>query len=483
MKAEWILVVLLLFTACSYERTEDFDAAPYDDGFYDGEQYNDYGENPFLSTTAFPVSTFSIDADGASYSNVRRFINDGWLPPNGAVRVEEMINYFSYDYPNPTGNDPISVTAEIANCPWSQGHKLMQIRLKGKDVAFEDLPAANMVLLVDVSGSMSNDDKLPLLKESFKLLVDVLRPQDRVAVVTYSGNVSVVLDATAASEKELIKNAIDMLDSGGGTAGGAGIVMAYDIAAENFVEGGNNRIILATDGDFNLGLSTPEELVELIKTKRDQGIFLTAVGVGTGNYNDAMMEQVADNGNGTYEYIDRIEEAEKVFVQDFGKLYTVAKDVKVQMTFDSTLVDQYRLIGYVNRLLNSDDFVDDTEDAGEIGAGQTITAIYEIIPQSVSTKDSYPFTIDFRYKLPDSDNSVLLSLDAFDEDKLWNEASEDFRFAASVAGFGMLLRNSAYMGTCSYDGVIDWVNNAQSYNPYGYKTDFVTVIEKAMIIE
>jgi Ca-activated chloride channel homolog len=444
-----------------------------------GEGYNDYVENPFVQTAEEPVSTFAIDADGASYSNVRRFLRNGQLPPKGAIRTEELINYFQFDYPEPVGGHPISLNGEVANCPWTPSHKLLRIGIKGRHIAQENLPPANFVFLIDVSGSMSSNDKLGLLRDAFKMFTDYLRPEDRIAIVTYAGSAGVVLESTPGDEKTKIKNAINQLKSGGSTNGAGGILKAYEIAVENFIDGGNNRVILGTDGDFNVGISDQDALIALIEEKRESGVFLTTLGVGTGNYQDGKMEQLANNGNGTYEYIDDMPQAEKVFVHEFGKFYTVAKDVKIQLAFDPEVVEQYRLIGYENRLLNPEDFVDDTKDAGEIGADQTITALYELV-----MKPAAPFTvpalnIDFRYKNPDSDTSIPLSLDVQNTGVSFSNASENMRFAATVAGYGMLLWESAYTGNLTYDNLIAWANDAKTFDPNGWRNEFVQWVDKA----
>jgi len=444
-----------------------------------GEGYNEYVENPFVQTAEEPVSTFSIDADGASYSNVRRFLRNGQLPPKGAIRTEELINYFQFDYPEPTGGHPISLEGEMANCPWTPSHKLLRIGIKGRHIARENMPPANFVFLIDVSGSMSSDDKLGLLRNAFKLFTDYLRPEDRIAIVTYAGSAGVVLPSTPGDEKSKIKNAIDQLKSGGSTNGAGGILKAYEIAVENFIAGGNNRVILGTDGDFNVGISNQDALVALIEEKRESGVFLTTLGVGTGNYQDGKMEQLANNGNGTYEYIDDIEQAEKVFVHEFGKFYTVAKDVKIQLAFDPAVVKQYRLIGYENRLLNPEDFTDDTKDAGEIGANQTITALYELVMQPFVPLSVPALNIDFRYKNPDSGTSIPLSLDVQNASISFQNASENMRFAAAVAGYGMLLWESAYAGNLTYDGLITWANDAKTYDPHGWRNEFVQWVYKA----
>ncbi|HWB28780.1 MAG TPA: von Willebrand factor type A domain-containing protein [Chitinophagaceae bacterium] len=342
-------------------------------------------ENPYLEVKNNPLSTFSIDVDAASYSNVRRFLKDGTMPPPGAVRIEEMINYFSYQYPHLQGNDPFSVNTEIAACPWNSSHRLALIGLQGRQITYESLPASNLVFLVDVSGSMDEPDKLPLVKESLNLLVDQLREQDKVALVVYAGNAGLVLPATSGEYKRKIKEAINNLEAGGSTAGGAGIELAYKIAGENFVKGGNNRVILCTDGDFNVGISSDDGLENLIEKKREGGVYLTVLGYGTGNYQDGKMQKLADKGNGNHAYIDGINEAKKVLINEFGgTLFTIAKDVKLQVEFNPQKVRAYRLIGYENRMLAKEDFNNDRKDAGDLGSGHTVTALYEIIPAGVN---------------------------------------------------------------------------------------------------
>lgn len=489
-----LLAVLFLFSYCSedsdesslnnYDQNERY--LPYDDNsvpenFPDetsGETYNEIVENKFVEVSEQAVSTFSIDADGGSYANMRRYLTDyGQIPPKDAIRVEEFINYFNYQYDDPTDEHPVKLNGEVSICPWSAGHKLIRIGIKGKTIKKENYPASNIVLLIDVSGSMSSSDKLGILQQSFKLMVDELTENDKIAIVTYAGSDKIVLDATSGNQKQLIKSKIDELSSGGGTAGAQGIITAYEIAERNYIEGGNNRIIVGSDGDFNIGPSSQEEIVKLIESKRERGVFLTTVGVGTGNFNDAMMEQLANNGNGTYEYIDNLEQAQKVFVEEFNKFFTVAKDCKVQVEFEPTMVKQYRLIGYENRMLNQEDFTDDKKDAGEIGSGQCITALYEIVPTSTTSEKVLPaFTIDFRYKQPTEDVSKPMQLEIYDTNTDFESASESMRFAASVAGLGLVMRDSEYKGTLTYENIQNWANNAKSYDPYGFKTEFVRLV-------
>ncbi len=453
------------------------------------EKYNPVVENPFVDVSTEATSTFSIDADGGSYANVRRFLSANQKPVADAIRTEELVNYFPLNYANPTNGESIAVNGEISGCPWDKTHKLIRIGLKGRSIAKESLLPSNIVLLIDVSGSMSDPNKLPLLKESLPAFVDNLRAQDKVSIVTYAGQAGVPLDPTSGADKGKIKAAISALGAGGSTAGAQGISTAYELAEKNFVQGGNNRVILMTDGDFNVGISSQKELIDLIVSKRDKGIFLTTVGVGIGNYNEAMMEQVANKGNGTYEYIDNQKQAQKVFVEEFSKFYTVAKDVKIQLTFNADQVKSYRLIGYENRLLKKEDFTDDKEDAGEINAGQTITALYEIIPVAATLNGSGSgqvsqfttplFTINFRYKQPTATSSQALDLQIFDTNTEYEKASENMRFAASVAAYGLVMRNSAYKGDATYEKVRTWATAAMTYDPYGYRKEFIQLIDKA----
>ena len=446
-----------------------------------GDRYNDFEENAFVNVKETPVSTFSIDADGGSYSNIRRFLNENAVPPAGAIRTEELINYFPLNYADGKDEHPISLNGEVSACPWESGHKLIRIGIKGKSVPKEQLPPSNIVLLIDVSGSMGSPDKLELLKTGFNLLVDEFTADDRIAIVTYAGQSGLVLPATSGDKKATIKKAINSLGSGGSTAGAAGINTAYEIATANLIPDGNNRVILGTDGDFNVGISNQEELISLIESKRDAGIFLTVVGVGRGNLNDGMLEQVANHGNGTYEYIDSYEQAKKVFVDEYHKFYPAAKDVKVQVEFNPAVVDSYRLIGYENRVLNDEDFEDDEKDAGEISIGQNITALYEIKPASGGPdfRTAPTFTIQFRYKEPDADISIPLTLEIFDEGTSFEAASEHMRFTASVAGFGLLLRNSNYKGSLSYDKILEWTANTMTYDPFARRAAFRDLVKTA----
>ncbi len=471
---------------------------------FDREGYDYIVENAFLKVKDNPLSTFSIDVDAASYSNVRRFLNQGQLPPAGAVRIEEMVNYFKYEYPQPKENDPFSVNTEVSICPWNPVHRLALIGLQGKRIPIEDLPAGNIVFLIDVSGSMWSEDKLPLLKQSLKLLVDQLRETDKVSLCVYAGNAGLVLPATNGLKKTEIKGAIDRLEAGGSTAGGAGIQLAYKTARENFIKGGNNRVILCTDGDFNVGISSDAELETMIEKERESGVFLTVLGFGTGNYQDAKMQKLADKGNGNHAYIDQLNEAKKVLISEFGgTLFTIAKDVKLQVEFNPAVVQGYRLIGYENRVLNKEDFNDDKKDAGEMGSGHTVTALYEIIPAGTASEflrkvdnlkyqpeEKFPaasfttelMTVKLRYKQPDGRISTLMEQPVSSEYKVIQAASTNFRFAAAVAEFGLLLRNSQFRQMASYKDVISLAQNATGDDQEGYRTEFVKLVQSASSI-
>ncbi len=479
MKKIILLIALpLFFVACSTNESLYNSVGDYSE-IGTGDNYNEIVENPFVNVTDEPISTFSIDADGASYSNVRRFLEqDDQLPVKDAIRTEELINYFNLDYAFNQTQHPIDLNGEVSECPWAEGNKLIRIGIKGEPIAGE-LPHSNFVFLIDVSGSMSSSDKLELMKEGFNTFVDEMDDEDRVAIVTYAGSAEVVLESTPGTKKQKIRKAINCLGAGGSTAGAEGIITAYEIAEENFIDDGNNRIIIGTDGDFNVGPSSQDELVELIEEKRELGIFITVIGVGRGNLNDGMLEQIANNGNGTYEYIDNAKQLEKVFIYDYSKFFTVAKDVKVQVVFNPENVVSYRLIGYENRLLETEDFEDDSKDAGEIGANQNITALYEIVPTNNLNRDVPTFNIDFRYKEPDSDISVPMSLDIYDEGNTFTQSSDFMRFTSSVASFSLLLRDSEYKGTSTYSDVLQWLNTSNLNDPHGFKQELKTLIEKA----
>ena len=461
--------------------TGDFNSGESAEPPGSGDNYAEYEENPFINVAEAPVSTFSIDADGASYANVRRFlIQDNVIPPRGAVRTEEFINYFDMDYAYQASAHPISLNGEVSTCPWAQSHKLVRIGIKGKPIPEDQLPPSNFVFLIDVSGSMEGSDRLDLLKQGFLLFVDQMRDDDRIAIVTYAGTAGVVLESTTGKSKGVIKNAISSLGSGGSTAGAQGIITAYQIADENFIENGNNRVILGTDGDFNVGITNRDELIALIEKKREEGVYLTVLGVGRGNYQDASLEQIANHGNGTFEYIDNVDQLKKVFIYEFSKFYTVAKDVKVQVEFNPEIVHSYRLIGYENRLLNNEDFEDDKKDAGEIGANQNITALYEIVPHTNIDARQFPtFKIDFRYKAPDADNSVPIELEIFDEGNDFKDASGPMIFTASIASFSMLLTGSPYKGTSDYLEIVAKMESVNIADPYGFIDEFKEIVLKA----
>lgn len=467
---------------------------------YNTEDYAVISENGFHSVTSEPLSTFSIDVDAASYSNVRRYLTSGSMPPPGAVRIEELINYFKYNYPQPKGDNPFSVTTELATAPWNPTHRLVRIGMQGKNIPVESLPASNLVFLIDVSGSMMPENKLPLVRASLKLLVDQIREKDRIALVVYAGSAGLVLPSTSGSEKNRIKSAIDRLEAGGSTAGGAGIELAYKLAMENFMEQGNNRVILCTDGDFNVGKSSDASLEELISAKRKSNIFLTVLGYGMGNYKDNKMQILADKGNGNHAYIDGMTEAKKVLVNEFGgTLFTIAKDVKLQVEFNPANVQSYRLIGYENRMLNKEDFNDDKKDAGELGSGHNVTALYEIIPAGIKNdftvsvdplkyqaipRPIAPFTqevltVKLRYKEPKGDVSRLMEQRLENGVKTIQEASQDLRFAASVAEFGMLLGNSAFKQECTYEDALRLAQNAKGDDKEGYRSEFIELIKLA----
>lgn len=492
-----------------------------------GDKYERIYENPFLQVTDHPLSTFSIDVDTASYANTRRFLlQDGVLPPADAVRIEELINYFSYDYQPPEGSAPFSAAVEVAGCPWQPKHRLVRIGLKGREIENRQRPPSNLVFLIDVSGSMSSPDKLPLLKRGLIKLVDHLNENDRVAIVVYAGSSGQVLPSTPGTEKATIRQALERLESGGSTAGAAGIRLAYQVALKHFIPGGTNRVLLCTDGDFNVGTTSPGELERLAEEKAKSGVFLSVLGFGRGNLNDAMMEKISNRGNGNYAYIDNAMEAYKVLVeQASGTLVTIAKDVKIQVEFNPAQVASYRLIGYENRLLADEDFNDDTKDAGEIGAGHTVTALYEIVPagetnktdttqtsptdetqtgKTAETQTATPktppidkleyqkprelseaaksgtlLTLKLRYKEPEGDKSSLIKFPVKDDGQKFSQASKDFQFATSVAAFGMLLRNSKHKGNVTYDAVLEIAGSSLGADKHGYRRELVEMIHRA----
>jgi Ca-activated chloride channel family protein len=464
---------------------------------FNTESYNIIRENSFLAAINNPLSTFSIDVDNASYSNIRRFLNSSQLPPKDAVRIEEMVNYFNYDYTIPSENTPFSINTELSDCPWNSENKLVHIGLQGYTMPIEQLPSSNLVFLLDVSGSMNSPNKLGLLKKSFKMLTSRLSKDDQVAIVVYAGSSGVVLPSTSCNNEFVIMQALDRLKAGGSTGGAEGIELAYKIAKKNFVPFGNNRVILATDGDFNVGPSSDAELTRIIEEKRDEGIFLTVLGFGMGNYKDSKMEAIADNGNGNYFYIDDINESQKVLVDNLaGTLLAIAKDVKIQIEFNPTKVESYRLIGYENRVMANEDFDNDKKDAGELGAGHTVTALYEIVPsngknsssnlkyQETTVKNSASqtdelFTVKFRYKKPDGKKSKLIVQAVKDQSTPFSETSNNFRFSAAVASFGMLLRGSEHSGNATYESTLELAEGAKGADEKGYRYELIQLIKTA----
>ena len=485
---------------------QDFNTATYDK----------VEENPFLPAATNPLSTFSIDVDTASYSNVRRFINNGSLPPKDAVRVEEMINYFSYDYREPEGDQPFSIDLDSTECPWDTSHRLLRIGLKGREVANEKRPASNLVFLLDVSGSMMPAERLPLVKQAMRLLVEKLSEKDRVAVVVYAGGSGLALTSTSGNEKEKILRALEELKAGGSTNGAEGIELAYQVAADNFIKGGVNRVILATDGDFNIGVTNQGDLIRLIEEKAKTGVFLSVLGVGTDNLKDSTMQKLADKGNGNYAYLDSVEEARKVLVQQInGTLMTIAKDVKIQVEFNPARVASYRLIGYEKRMLRKEDFNNDKIDAGEIGAGHTVTALYEVVPAGSGATDpaasvpavdplkyqtpnpasvpsTYPdpknqspemVTVKLRHKKPDGETSELIERSFTDNGSKFANAAPDLKFAAAVAEFGMILRDSQYKGKGTMGAVIEWAQEGKGPDTAGYRAGFIELARKAQTLK
>jgi Ca-activated chloride channel family protein len=503
---------LLLGAACGVRR--DTSPIPFAPAYYpdmqqmqerpakgfNTETYDRICENPFLTAADNPLSTFSIDVDTASYSNVRRFLHQGEKPPPDAVRIEELINYFRYDYPEPRGQDPFAIHTEVARCPWAPEHLLVQIGLKARDIRQEGLPPRNLVFLIDVSGSMADANKLPLLKQALRLLSEQLTEKDTLAMVVYAGSSGLALPPTRGDRHSAIAEALERLEAGGSTNGGAGIELAYRTARENFIPGGVNRVILATDGDFNVGVTNQGDLTRLIEKERESKVFLSVLGFGMGNLKDSTMEKLADTGNGNYAYIDTLSEARKVLVHEAtGTLITVAKDVKIQVEFNPARVEAYRLIGYENRLLRAEDFNDDRKDAGEMGAGHSVTAIYEVVPAgakaalpgvdplryqtaretTVESQSDELLTLKARYKDPTGETSRLLSQAVRGEARDIRQASDDLRHAAAVAAFGMLLRGSEHKGCATLTLVRELAESARGRDPNGYRAEFLELVEKA----
>jgi Ca-activated chloride channel family protein len=467
---------------------------------FNTESYDRVDENAFLDVRQSPLSTFSIDVDTASYANVRRFLSGGSLPPKDAVRIEELVSYFAYQYSPPTDETPFAVHTEVARCPWQQAHRLLRIALKGRELDLSNRPSSNLVFLIDVSGSMDDPTKLPLLKSALHLLVDKLDENDRVAIAVYAGSAGLVLPSTSGLYKERILAWLDQLQAGGSTNGGSGIQLAYNVAREKFIKGGTNRVILCTDGDFNVGTTDQGSLTRLIEEQAKSGVFLSVLGFGSGNLKDSTMEKLADRGNGNYAYIDTLNEARKVLVEQLGgTLVTIAKDVKLQLEFNPSHVAAYRLIGYENRLLQAEGFHNDKKDAGEIGAGHTVTAFYEFVPvggdaESAGTVDDLKYqrsgdptdaaasdellTLKLRYKEPEGDTSKLIESVVKDSDQPYARASEDFRFTAAVAGFGLLLRDSQYKGDLTLAAVEELAQASRGADENGYRTEFIELVKQ-----
>ena len=468
---------------------------------FNTEEYSKINETDFLEVLKNPLSTFAADVDAAAYANARRFILRNQLPLKDVIRSEEFINYFQYDYPEPEGDHPLSITLEYGDCPWNKQNRLVHVGLQGKRLKAGDVGRSNFVFLLDVSGSMRDANKLPLLKTSFKMLVDGLSEEDRVAIVVYAGAAGLVLPATPGSEKEMIKEALDKLEAGGSTAGGEGLKLAYEVAEKNFIKNGNNRVILATDGDFNIGISSTSELVRFIEEKRDLGVFLTALGFGMGNYKDHRLQELADRGNGNHAYIDNIKEARKIFVHDLkGTLFTIAKDVKIQVEFNPAHIRSYRLIGYENRRLKNEDFEDDTKDAGEMGSGHTVTALYEVVPASDGEKQSVQLkyqesrildealnseeilTVAVRYKDPDGSKSKKISETLTGKPVDLKKSSENYRFAAAVAEFAQILFDSKYKGSATFEQVQELAQGAKGQDVFGYRAEFLDLVDRATLL-
>lgn len=448
-----------------------------------GDKFDDFLDNPFIDTEVENVSTFSVDADGAAYAYMRRMVNQGFRPTRAAVRIEEYLNYFTFDYPDPAGGKDVAINAEVGACPWQPAHKLLRLGIKGRDIYQGKHPKSNYVFLLDISGSMATKDKLPLLQEGMKAMIDYLDPDDRISIVTYASGEKKVLESTPVREASKIKKAIGKLVASGSTAGHSGMRMAYEECLANYIEGGNNRVIMGTDGDFNVGETSTDAILELAENYAAKGIYLTVCGFGTGNLNDGMMEKVSNAGNGTYEYIDSEDELTKVFVIERNKFISVANDVKNQVTFDKEMVKSYRLIGYENRVLGKEDFDNDKKDAGEIGASQTITALYEIVPAEGFAKSKVIAKYDLRYKEALGDASIPLTMDIAVSDPDGSSANLDL--AAGIAAYGMMLRQTRYQGSSSFamahELVSRSIRNSAGFDPYQLqlRENLLELIDKA----
>jgi Ca-activated chloride channel homolog len=464
----------------------------------DTDEYDSFLENPFENSVANPLSTFSIDVDNASYTNIRKFINNGQSVPKDAVRVEEMMNFFKYSYAKPKNDDPFAIQTEYGDCPWNTNHKLVKIGLQGKEIPTDNLPNSNFVFLIDVSGSMSGENKLPLVIESLKILTKQLRKEDKISIVVYAGAAGLVLPPTSGNDKEKIIASLENLQAGGSTAGGAGIKLAYKVAEENFIKGGNNRVIIATDGDFNVGASSDNDMISLIEEKRESDVFLTCLGYGMGNYKDSKLEKLADKGNGNYAYIDNMQEANRFLVKEFkGSMFAIAKDVKIQIEFNPKHVQNYRLIGYENRKLRNEDFTNDTIDAGELGSGHTVTALYEIIPVGVKSEFSIApidlkysntktenialsnelATIKFRYKKPYGNKSIEIVQTIENNVVNLENCSEDFKFCSAVAWFGLKLRDSKLVTNKNKSAILELAAKSKAKDIDGYRSEFIRLVE------
>ncbi|MBR3075731.1 MAG: VWA domain-containing protein [Bacteroidales bacterium] len=486
----FVFATVLAVAGCS--KGDYYSSMPMDKEYYElghdsesgkeGDSFDEIVENKFIKVAEQPVSTFSVDADGASYSYMRRCLNSGYLPPANSVRTEEFLNYFTFDYSEPSAGEMLAINAEMGVCPWNTGHMLLRLGLKGKSLSEQEMPAANFILLVDTSGSMSGTDRIELLKSGLLNMIDYMRPDDRVAIITYAGEVKRVLESTKVKDASTIKKAIRKLEVGGFTPGGAAMQMAYDDAVKNYIKGGNNRIIMCTDGDFNVGVTSTDALVEMVESYLDKGIYLSIMGFGTGNYQDSRMESLSNHGNGTYTYIDSEEEMMKVFVHERSHFVSVANDTKCQVKFFDW-VDSYRLIGYENRVMNNEDFENDAKDAGEIGAGQTITALYELIPAADMTQNATAASFDVRYKTELGGESRLLHQDIGKYYEGVTKTGPEFNFAAGLAAYAMLLRDSEFKGNADFSMVKELIQSAEKpsdgVDPLKLRSSLVKMIEKA----